>query len=212
SNELRFEDELDKQEVYLHAQKDLNTLVEHDQSTHIKHDVHLDVEHERFTRIKANEHLTVEGEQRTLVKEDVITQIEGSLQQKVAGKSILGAGSEIHFKAGQKVIIDAGAELTLKAGSHFIKIDPAGIHLVGAAVNLNAGGSAGSGSAFAGALAGLPRQVEGEATQAQQEAQMGTVKPSKVTIEPVRQTAAMKAAAEDNAPICQICSTPEGHI
>ncbi|MBQ4892324.1 type VI secretion system tip protein VgrG, partial [Shewanella sp. MMG014] len=206
SNELRFEDELDKQEIYLHAQKDLNTLVEHDQSTHIKHDAHLDVEHERFTRIKGNEHLTVEGEQRTFVKEDVITQIEGSLQQKVAGKSILGAGSEIHVKAGQKVIIDAGAELTLKAGGHFIKIDPAGIHLVGAAVNLNSGGSAGSGSVFAGALAGLPRQVE-EATQAQQEA----VSPSRAAAVSIMPTVFLMAETL-HSPAVKSCSLVEGEI
>ncbi len=160
SNELRFEDEADKEEIYIHAQKDMNTLVENDHSTNIKHDAHLDIEHERFTRIKANDHLTVEGESRTLVKQDVSLNIDGSLQQKVGKKSILEAGTEIHFKAGTKIVIEAGAEITLKAGGSFLKIDPAGVHLVGAAINLNSGGSAGAGSGYAGTLASLPGQVE----------------------------------------------------
>ncbi|AQS37233.1 Rhs element Vgr protein [Shewanella psychrophila] len=160
SNELRFEDEADKEEIYLHAQKDMNTLVENDQSTNIKHDAHLDIENERFTRIKANDHLTVEGERRTVVKQDVSLNIDGSLQQKVAKKSILEAGTEVHLKAGTKIIIEAGAEITLKAGGSFLKIDPAGVHLVGAAINLNSGGSAGSGSGYAGTLASLPGNVD----------------------------------------------------
>ncbi len=113
SNELRFDDECDQEEVYIHAQKDLNTLVENDRSTHIKHDANLDVEHERFTRIKVNDHLTVEGDSRSVVKQDVS-----------------------------------------------INIDPAGVHLVGPAVNLNSGGSAGAGSGYAGQLASLPGNVE----------------------------------------------------
>ena len=171
SNELRFEDEADKEEIYIHAQKDMNTLVENDHSTNIKHDAHLDIEHERFTRIKANDHLTVEGESRTLVKQDVSLNIDGSLQQKVGKKSILEAGTEVHLKAGTKIVIEAGAEITLKAGGSFLKIDPAGVHLVGAAINLNSGGSAGAGSGYAGQLAALPGQVEaavlaqGEAVQ-----------------------------------------------
>ncbi|MPY21267.1 type VI secretion system Vgr family protein [Shewanella sp. YLB-07] len=160
SNELRFEDEAGQEEIYIHAQKDINTLVEHDQSIHIKHDAHLDIENERFTRIKTNDHLTVEGDSRSLVKQDVSINIDGSQQQKVGKKSILEAGTEVHLKAGTKIVIEAGAELTLKVGGSFLKVDPAGVHLVGPAVNLNSGGSAGSGSGYAGQLAALPGYVD----------------------------------------------------
>ncbi|ELJ8549554.1 hypothetical protein RUK25_003420, partial [Vibrio cholerae] len=45
-------------------------------------------------------------------------------------------------------MVEAGTELTLKAGGSFVKVDAGGVHLVGPAINLNAGGSAGSGSAY----------------------------------------------------------------
>ncbi|MEL4363715.1 bacteriophage T4 gp5 trimerisation domain-containing protein, partial [Shewanella algae] len=51
SNELRFEDEAGEEEIYLHAQKDLNLLTENDRHEHIKHDSHLDVDNERRSRI-----------------------------------------------------------------------------------------------------------------------------------------------------------------
>lgn len=56
-------------------------------------------------------------------------------------------------------MVEAGAELTLKAGGSFVKVDAGGVHLVGPAINLNAGGSAGSGSAYGGQLAAAPRML-----------------------------------------------------
>ncbi|EEY52491.1 VgrG protein [Vibrio cholerae CT 5369-93] len=56
-------------------------------------------------------------------------------------------------------MVEAGAELTLKAGGSFVKVDAGGVHLVGPAINLNAGGSAGSGSAYSGQLAAAPRML-----------------------------------------------------
>jgi type VI secretion system secreted protein VgrG len=70
------------------------------------------------------------------------------------------AGNEVHLKAGSKIVIEAGAEITLKAGGSFVKIDASGVSLVGAAVNLNLGGSAGSGSGYAGLIPMLPGAVE----------------------------------------------------
>jgi type VI secretion system secreted protein VgrG len=65
---------------------------------------------------------------------------------------VLEAGEEIHFKSGDKTVIDAGAEITLAAGGSFVKIDGGGVHMVGAAINLNAGGSPSAGSGFTGEL------------------------------------------------------------
>ncbi|MEP7731228.1 type VI secretion system tip protein VgrG, partial [Marinomonas primoryensis] len=83
--------------------------------------------------------------------------IDGNLQQKVGSKAILDAANEIHLKSGNKVVIEAGAEITLLAGGSFIKIDAAGVSVVGGVIKLNSGGSAGAGSGFSGAVALLPK-------------------------------------------------------
>ncbi|MEP4466522.1 type VI secretion system tip protein TssI/VgrG, partial [Marinobacter alexandrii] len=44
SNELRFEDEADKEQIYIHAQKDLDLLTEHNRTEVIRNDSHLTVE------------------------------------------------------------------------------------------------------------------------------------------------------------------------
>jgi type VI secretion system secreted protein VgrG len=46
--------------------------------------------------------------------------------------------------------------MTIKVGGSFIKIDAAGVHIVGSAINLNTGGSAGSGSGVSGLSAARP--------------------------------------------------------
>ncbi|WP_336936347.1 type VI secretion system Vgr family protein, partial [Vibrio cholerae] len=165
-NELSFEDQAGKEQIYLHAQKDFDGLIENDQTTVIRHDQHLIVENDQFTQIKHNQHLTVEGESREAVTGEQVLSIEGSLHVKAGKVWVNEAGTEIHVKAGQKVVIEAGSEITVKAGGSFVKVDPAGVHLSGALVNLNSGGSPGSGSGFGGAMPALPGGLEPAVTLA----------------------------------------------
>ncbi|PSV15144.1 type VI secretion system tip protein VgrG [Photobacterium kishitanii] len=162
-NELRFEDQAGKEEIYVHAQKDVNVLVENDRTDNIKHNLHLDVENERFSHIKANDHLTVDGESRQHTKGNYTLAVDGSLHMKQGKALLLDAGNEVHLKAGSKIVIEAGAELTLKAGGSFVKIDASGVSISGAAINLNSGGSAGNGSGYAGVSPLLPGAIEAAA-------------------------------------------------
>ncbi|WP_348634643.1 type VI secretion system tip protein VgrG [Vibrio fluvialis] len=162
-NELSFEDQAGSEQVYLHAQKDFDGMIENDHTSVIQHDKHLTVENDRFTQIKNNQHLTVGGESRTKIALDQSIEIGGSLHQKVADKTIFDSGNEVHLKAGNKLVLDAGSELTIKAAGSFIKVDAGGVHVVGSAINLNSGGSAGSGSGYGGQAAELPSGVEAQA-------------------------------------------------
>ncbi|MCG3826683.1 type VI secretion system tip protein TssI/VgrG, partial [Photobacterium damselae] len=159
-NELRFEDQAGKEEIYVHAQKDMNLLVENDRKDDIKHDLHLDVTNERFTHIKVNDHLTIDGESRHHTKGNQTVVTDASLHLKQGNSLLVDAGREIHLKGGSKIVVEAGAELTLKAGGSFIKIDGSGVSIVGSKINLNSGGSAGSGSGYAGSAPLLPGAVE----------------------------------------------------
>lgn len=155
-NELSFEDQAGSEQIYLHAQKDFDAIVENDSTTVVKHDQHLTVENDSFSQVKNNQHQTVGNEQREAVTGDRTLIIDGSLHIKAGSVWVNDSGSEVHIKAGQKVVIEAGSEITVKAGGSFVKVDPAGVHLSGAGVNLNSGGSAGSGSGFSGEAATLP--------------------------------------------------------
>ncbi|EKO3744838.1 type VI secretion system tip protein VgrG, partial [Vibrio metschnikovii] len=155
-NELSFEDQAGQEKIYLHAQKDVEGLVLNDATMHIKHDKHLTVENDQFSHIHHHQHLTVDGERRLKVGQDQSVEVGGALQQKVADKMVVDAGNEVHLKAGNKLVLEAGSEITIQAGGSFIKVDAGGVHLVGAAINLNSGGSPGRGSGYSGNSADLP--------------------------------------------------------
>ena len=146
SNELRFEDEADQEQIYIHAQKDLDLLTENNRTEVIKNDSHLTVDNHRKTQIKGNAHTTVDGDRRVQTGQDHSFHVTGTLYLKAGTAWLSDAGTELHIKAGQKAVIEAGAEITLKAGGSFVKIDPGGVALGGAAIKLNAGGSPGKGS------------------------------------------------------------------
>ncbi|MEL7293846.1 MAG: type VI secretion system tip protein TssI/VgrG [Pseudomonadota bacterium] len=159
-NELSFEDQAGNEQVYIHAQKDLETKVLNDAITHVKQDDHIQINNDQFQSITNNQHCVTQSESRVSVKGTYSDITQRSLEQKVATVLVAQAGREISLSSGAKIVVEAGAEITLKAGGSFVKVDGGGVHIVGPAINLNAGGSAGSGSAYAGVTPTLPNQIE----------------------------------------------------
>ncbi|MCD1648528.1 type VI secretion system Vgr family protein [Marinobacter adhaerens] len=162
SNELRFEDEADQEQIYVHAQKDLDLLTENNRTEVVRNDSHRTVENHDFSHVKGNEHHTVDGEQRESIGGDCSQNIGGTVHQKSSQGTFSEAGTEVHHKAGTKVVLDAGAEITISAGGSFLKLDPSGVTLSGPGIKINSGGSPGSGSGQSVVMAQMPRVIEGD--------------------------------------------------
>ncbi|MDO6440868.1 type VI secretion system Vgr family protein [Marinobacter sp. 2_MG-2023] len=175
SNELRFEDEADKEQIYIHAQKDLDLLTENNRTEVINNDSHLTVGTGRFTHVKRNDHITIDGEKRQSIGADCSQTIGGTFHQKSGRATLCEAGDEIHHKAGAKVVLDAGVELTIAGGGSFIKLDPSGVTLSGPGIKINSGGSAGSGSGASPELADLPNRLDGAPSVSSSAATHGNV-------------------------------------
>ncbi|SHH61307.1 Phage-related baseplate assembly protein [Vibrio aerogenes CECT 7868] len=159
-NELSFEDQSGSEQIFIHGQKDADLITENDEIHHVKHDRHLTIENNRWTHIKKDSHLTVEEETREKITGNQSLVIDGEMHIKAGKVWVNETGTEVHIKAGETVVLEAGNELTLKAGGSFVKVDPGGVSLKGAKVGLNSGGSAGSGSGYAGEEAELPNELE----------------------------------------------------
>jgi len=181
SNELRFEDEADHEQIYVHAQKDLDLLTEHNRTEMIRNDSHRTVEGQHYSHVKAAEHCTTDGEARMSVGGDCSQTIAGSFHQKTGQAMASDAGAEVHHKAGAKVVLDAGTELTIAGGGSFIKLDASGVTLSGPGIKINSGGAPGRGQGQAGKLPQLPRLLDG--------VQPESVSPPALTIVDQRQTA-----------------------
>ena len=145
-NELRIEDKKGVEQIFIHAQKDWDENIEHDQKIRVGNERHDTVEKNTYTELKAEEHRTTHGDRKVEVRTDDHLTIAQDQHVKLGTAQLTKAGKEIHLKAGEKIVIEAGMELTVKAGGSFIKLDPSGITITGPMVKVNAGGSAGRGS------------------------------------------------------------------
>ena len=129
-NEIRFEDKKGSEQIFINAEKDMDTRVENDDRQYVKND----------------RHIMIKNDHREKIDNDMSIQIGNNLDEKTGTKFAHEAGQEIHLKAGMKVIIEAGVQISLKVGGNFVDITPAGVTIVGTMVLINSGGSAGSGS------------------------------------------------------------------
>ena len=145
-NELRIEDKKGQEEIYLHAEKDVNIHVKNDWKEHILHDQHRTVDNFTYALTKGETHETLKQPRKTeLFANDNLT-VHADSHTKVDGKWLGKAGVEIHLHAGEKMVLEAGTEMTLKAGGSWIKLDPSGVRMGGSRINLGGGGGPGSGT------------------------------------------------------------------
>ncbi|MEH6357269.1 MAG: type VI secretion system tip protein TssI/VgrG [Marinobacter sp.] len=203
SNELRFEDEAEKEQIYVHAQKDLNLLTENNRKEVINNDSHLTVENDRFNHVKGNEHITVGGEKRQSVGGDSSKNMGGTFHQQSASATLSEAGTEVHQKAGSKVVIDAGVEITLAAGGSFLKLDPSGVTLSGPGIRINSGGSPGSGSGQGILVPGMPQGIDGDQPNMSAQAALDEVE-QRENARPINVESQAAALRKGNA-TCPLC-------
>lgn len=144
-NELRFEDMKGNEQIYIHAQFDQDIIVENDSREWVKGNEHLLVEKDYIENIKGisssqveKERIEATAKKRTItVGEDEAHQTGGSYHLKVK-KNVFLEGDTIG-------VVEMHKELTLKAPGGFIRIDGNGITIEGKVVNINTGGSPGTG-------------------------------------------------------------------
>ncbi|MFK1552901.1 type VI secretion system Vgr family protein, partial [Pseudomonas aeruginosa] len=69
-NEVRFEDEAGQEEVFIHAQKDQNNVVNHDETTFVGHDRKEQVEHDEVIDIGHDRTETVGNDEQVTIGQD----------------------------------------------------------------------------------------------------------------------------------------------
>ena len=186
-NEIRIEDKKGEEQIYIHAERDWDENIEHDQKIRIGHERHDTVEANSYSEFKAEEHRTTHLDRKSEVKANDHLTVGNNQHIKIGTGQFVNAGSEIHLSSGQKVVLEAGSELTFKAAGSFIKLDGSGITMVGPVIKFNSGGGPGSGS---GAAPELP----------------GKVKPADADVP----GALLKQRLREDVPIVELCQKPKG--
>jgi type VI secretion system secreted protein VgrG len=158
-NEIRFEDRKGSEELYLHAERNLATVVEQDETRAVRG--------ARSTTIRRNDALVIESGNREveIVEGDDILVVKGGrhsvstsgAQQydgeevTISGKRVVvSGGAEIEIQAGTALKLSAGVEVTIAGPGGTIKIGPAGVAIDGTMILLNCGAAGGGGGAAEG--------------------------------------------------------------
>jgi type VI secretion system secreted protein VgrG len=92
SNELRFEDKKGQEQVYFHAQKDYESVVEHDETRHVKNN--------RVAKVDVDEDVKVGSNRTRFVGANETVKVGGNFDQKTDGNYIYDLGGNRTFKIG----------------------------------------------------------------------------------------------------------------
>ncbi len=141
-NELRFEDKKDDEEVFLHAEKDMNFSVENDYTTDVERDKIMTVKRDRSATVeegdeslvvkkgnrtvevkegdeshsvKGNRELKVDGEETHQTKGAFTHKSKDAYTLKVDGDLTIDVKGSVTFKSAQSITIKAGTEMTVEA-------------------------------------------------------------------------------------------------
>jgi len=158
-NELRIDDKKGQEQIFLHAQRDWDERIGHDQKIRVGHQRHDTVEANSYSEIRTEEHHTVTLDRKVEVRADDHHNIGVNQHLKIGNRQLLETGTEIHLSSGQKVVLEAGADLTLKAAGSWMKIDGSGVAMSGPRIMGNQGGDPGAGTPVAALLPGLLQQA-----------------------------------------------------
>ncbi|MHC5110534.1 MAG: type VI secretion system Vgr family protein [Planctomycetota bacterium] len=178
-NEIRFEDLKDKEQIFIHAQKDMDLRVRANERRFIGNDKHEIVKRDDKKQVERDEHEIVERDVMLHVKRDRSIQVDeknslgvdgshsvivgGDMAETVKGKHSIEVAQKSTIKANE-VVIDATAGITLMSSGGFVKIDASGVTIQGNLVKINSGGAGGSGEVVKAVAPQLPEEPDEAAT------------------------------------------------
>lgn len=206
-NELRFDDKKGEENVFIHAEKDMDVYVKDTRKTFIGNEHHEIVEASAFQETGEDKHQTVGGEWRMTVTDNISVRGNADNFYKSGGNTAMTAGGDVHVKAGGKAVIEAPVGLTIKCGGSFVTLSPAGVDIKGPMVNINSGGSANSGGGDQSEKAEAPlKALSDKAGKIADKARGRSYTPTKTELDnhPVAHT--RMQAAESGAVFCKKCA------
>jgi type VI secretion system secreted protein VgrG len=116
-NEIRMEDKKGSEELYIHAEKNENIIVESDKSENIGHDETISVGNDRTETVGNNETLTVAADRtRTVTKNETVT-VSLTRTHSVGGNEMINVGAAQEVTVGGARALTVGAEQATTIGA-----------------------------------------------------------------------------------------------
>ncbi|WP_156357163.1 type VI secretion system Vgr family protein, partial [Pseudomonas sp. NBRC 111144] len=115
-NELRFEDELGRQEVFIHAEKDQNNVVKHNETTFVGNDRSERVDHNETISIGANKTETIALAKALTIGAGYQVSVGAAMNTTVGLSQSEQVGIHKSVIVGNRFNITAGDELSITVG------------------------------------------------------------------------------------------------
>ncbi len=151
-NEIRFEDKKDSEQIFIHAQNNMDVRVLNDRFETIMNDCHLVVENEKFEQVKSHRNefveenhleeigkdrnLTVKGEEDKEVQKDLTLTVKGDVKETFKKNHTEKTTTKYSLSA-KEVAIEGKTKIELKVGSSSITIKPAKIEIKSAEISIS---------------------------------------------------------------------------
>ena len=161
-NEIRFEDAKGDEEIFIHAEKNLDMRIKSNRREWAGNDRHLIVKRDKVEKIERDKHSIIKQDELKEIKRDHSLKIGGKEAINVAkSRSITVDGDVIEvfkknhseqvkqdfYVKGMNLVLEGMSGVTVNVGGNFITINSGGIFIKGNMVMINSGGSALKGKA-----------------------------------------------------------------
>ncbi|MGB2806548.1 MAG: type VI secretion system tip protein TssI/VgrG [Sedimentisphaerales bacterium] len=143
-NEIRFEDKKGEEQIFIHAEKNLDIRVKNDRFETIGNDRHLVVENEKFEQVKSHRNefveknhleeigedrnLTVKGKEAKEVGKSLSLTVKGDVTEVFKAKHSEETTSDYYLKA-KNIVIEGMQNITLRVGTSHIAIESGSIEI-----------------------------------------------------------------------------------
>lgn len=146
-NEIRFEDKKDSEQLFFHAEKNMDVRIKNDTKQYVGRNSHLKIIQDQVEEIQNDRHETIARDQITEIGRDQHANVKGKQAVEIGDShSFTVSGDVVEvFKAdhseetsgdiyvkGSNIVIEAMTNITLKVGGSYIAIEAGGITIEGA--------------------------------------------------------------------------------
>jgi type VI secretion system secreted protein VgrG len=142
-NEFRLEDKKGDEQIFIHAEKNLDIRVKNNEYETVTKDLHLIVEQDKFEHTKNDHHETTDRDYAQAVGRDHHLKVTGKQAMEVGGSQSLKVTGDVaeqfgqnystqvsmaaYLKAGMTIVLEAPTGITLKCGGNSVVLDPSGV-------------------------------------------------------------------------------------
>lgn len=127
-NEIRFEDKAGSEEVFIHAQKDLNQIVKNDLSQEVKNDKSISIGRHLMEQVKGAVTSLVIGQLTKTVVGNITKLFQANVQKTVLGSEMNVTALNLNQEVGGNYVLKVKGDVTIEASGK-VTIKGAEIHL-----------------------------------------------------------------------------------